>query len=133
MDLSKHVIINNNRNPLHSNEFAVIANGSHFGATSDVTFGQRKKIDQNRQTVGIYHRSSIGNSYGDNRAMTVDSNIDRRTRTLSKSQMQQLRQSGILSKSQMRQFQNTQQRSNNFIVPSSQFQEPIPRPYNPYH
>ena len=133
MDLSKHVITNNNRNSIHSNEFAVIANGNRFGSTSDVTFGQRKKIDQNRQTVGIYHRSSIGNSYGDNRAMTVDSNIDRRTKTLSKTQIQQLRQSGILSKSQLQQFQNSQQRSNSFIATPRQSQELIPRSYNPYH
>ncbi len=133
MDLSKHVITNNNRNSLHSNEFAVIANGNRFGSTSDVTFGQRKKIDQNRQSVGIYHRSSIGNSYADNRAIPVNNNVDRRTKTLSKSQMQQLRQSGILTKSQLQQFQTTQQRSNHFIVPSRQFQEPTARPYNPYH
>ena len=132
MDLNKHIFHSDNKKPLHSNGYAEIANGSHFGATSNTTYEQRKLIDHNRQSVASYRNSTIGNESGQVRSYSGMGNINRSSRNISRSQLQQLKQSGILSRSQFQQLQQTQQRGSNFIVPTRQFQEPNSRSYNPY-
>jgi len=132
MDLNKHIYKSSDSRVFHSNGYAAVENNNSFGSTSNVPFEQRRQIDQNRKAVPGYRNSSLGNSYSQARVNPTTGNVDSRTRTLSRSQVQQLKQSRILSKSQIQQLQQTQQRSNNFIVPSRQFQEPISRPYNPY-
>jgi hypothetical protein len=71
MDLNKHIVTNNTVKPFHSNGFAEAANGNHFGATTSMSFEQRRQIDRNRQAVAGYQRSSIGNAYGTLRARPV--------------------------------------------------------------
>jgi hypothetical protein len=132
MDLSKHVITNSNRNLLHSNEFAVVSNGSHFGSTSNISFEQRNRNSQHRQSVAHYNRSDIGNAYLESREKPVFNSNERRVKPITKAQLQQLRDSGILSKPQLQQFQSSQQRSNGFIGASHQLQESPSRSYNPY-
>jgi hypothetical protein len=64
MDLNKHIITNNTSKPFHSNGFADAANGNHFGATTSVSFEQRRQIDRNRQAIQNYQRSAVGSAYG---------------------------------------------------------------------
>ena len=92
MDLNKHVVNNNNGKPFFSNGFAAVANSNGFGSTSNTSFEQRRQIDQNRHAVTGYQRSTIGTSYSQARINPVSGGVDRRTRSLSKSQMQQLKQ-----------------------------------------
>jgi hypothetical protein len=68
MDLNKHIVTNDTTKPFHSNGFAEAVNGNHFGATTSMSYEQRRQIDRNRQTIGNYQRSSIGNAYGTLRA-----------------------------------------------------------------
>ncbi len=130
MDLNKHIYKNDNLKPFHSNGYAEVANSNHFGASSNTSFEQRNKINQNRQSVPGYRSSSIGSVPGGQvRESPTLNNRDRSTRALSRSQMQQLKQSNILSRTQLQQIQRS---GNNFIVPTRQFQEPASRRYNPY-
>ncbi|HUC96756.1 MAG TPA: hypothetical protein VMR16_03800 [Candidatus Saccharimonadales bacterium] len=64
MDLNKHIVTNDTSKPFHSNGFAEAANGNHFGATTSISYEQRRQIDSNRQVVANYQRSAIGNTYG---------------------------------------------------------------------
>jgi len=64
MDLNKHIVINNNRKPFHSNGYARIANGDRIGSVGNTSFNQRQYIDNNRQTVDLYKRSVVGSSRG---------------------------------------------------------------------
>ncbi len=68
MDLNKHIVANDTGKPFHSSGFAEAANGNHFGATTSMSFEQRRQIDQNRQAVAGYQRSAIGGLYGVQRA-----------------------------------------------------------------
>ena len=113
MDLNKHIYHSDNKKPLHSNGYAEIANGSHFGATSNTTYEQRKRIDLNRQSVANYQRSTIGNPYGDIRTKPTSRAIDNK---------------------KIPQKQSLQQRNANLeiSVPIRKFKEPASRPYNPY-
>ncbi len=63
MDLSKHIVtnINDPAKPFHSSGFAEVANADHFGATSNMTFEQRKQIMQNRVNINNSKRLSTGN------------------------------------------------------------------------
>jgi hypothetical protein len=72
MDLNKHIVQNDDgKSPYHSHGYAKVANGERFGATSTVSFEQRLKMEQSRQTVDGYHRSNIGRSYGVLRAKSI--------------------------------------------------------------
>ena len=59
MDLNKHIITSDTNKPFHSNGFAIVANGDHFGATDNTTFEQRKQISRNRRIINDYKRSAI--------------------------------------------------------------------------
>lgn len=134
MDLNKHIYNNNNSRVFHSNGYADVANKNSFGSDGNVSFSQRKIIEQNRHAVPVYGSSAIGNAYSKDRTRPVvnNANVNRGAKTLSRSQMQQLKNSNILSRSQMQQLQNSSQRGGNFIIPTRQFQEPAGRTYNPY-
>jgi|GEM_PF-390566 len=132
MDLNKHIYKNNDSRVFHSNGYAEVANKNSFGTDGNIPFGQRRQIDQNRHVVPGYRNSSIGNAHGQVRINTVPGEINRRTQTLSKSQVQQLKQSGILSRSQVQQLQSSSQRGGSFNIPTRQFQEPTARTFNPY-
>ena len=72
MDLNKHIVEpTNNQNTYHSNGYAVIAHGDRIGSTSATPFSQRLQIDRNRQIVDVYHRSTIGRTYGALKARSV--------------------------------------------------------------
>jgi len=64
MDLNKHIVTNDTNKPFHSNGFADVANGNHFGAATSESFEQRRQMDRNRQSVQNYQRSSLGNFRG---------------------------------------------------------------------
>jgi len=64
MDLNKHIVANDNHKPFHSSGYARVANGDRIGSVSNVSFNQRQRIDNNRQTVDLYKRSVVGSSRG---------------------------------------------------------------------
>ena len=65
MDLNQHIYKFDDNKPFHSNGYAVAANGDQLGAVSSESFSQRQQINQNRQIVGGYNRSAIGQSYNE--------------------------------------------------------------------
>lgn len=71
MDLNKHLVGYDNTRPFHNNGLAIVANGNHFGSTSDISFDQRQQIERNRQLIASYQRSSLGNLRGSLRAKPV--------------------------------------------------------------
>lgn len=108
MDLNNHVVKSSDGSPFHSNGFAVVASGGNIGSTTCVSFDQRQQIDGNRQVIGNYQQSVIGNTHNIMRANPVRSGVNR----------------GVTYQSPtLRQNPNNSPR---------QFREPVPRPYNPF-
>lgn len=68
MDLNKHIISDDNNKPFHSSGYAKVASGNRIGSVGVDSFSQRQNIEKNRQKIGMYRRSAIGNSYGVARA-----------------------------------------------------------------
>jgi len=64
MDLNNHIVANDTGKSFHNSGFAEVANGNHFGSTSNVSFDQRLQIDRNRQIIASYQRSTLGNAHG---------------------------------------------------------------------
>jgi hypothetical protein len=64
MDLNKHIVKNDDNAPLHSNGYAVVANGNRIGSTSGESFRQRQLVERNRRLVDNYRLSHIGNNRG---------------------------------------------------------------------
>lgn len=71
IDLNKHIITNDSHSLFHTSGYAQVANGSTIGAVNSQTFQQRQQIEQNRQIVGSYSRSTMGQSYAAMRARPV--------------------------------------------------------------
>lgn len=72
MGIHKHFITAGQSEFAHSNSYARVASGERLGSTSYESFGQRRQLDSSRQIINGYHRSTIGNSYGVQRAKAVD-------------------------------------------------------------
>lgn len=75
LDLNNHVVVDENKNHFHSNGFATVANGNRVGAVSNISFGRRRQIEQNRRVVDSYRSSNIGNLRNGSFAQPVTSNI----------------------------------------------------------
>jgi len=114
MDLNKHIITNENSNPLHSSGFAIVASGDKLGVTSAVSFNQRQQIDRNRRVVDGYQRSTLGNAYGVLRVKPVADKEDLTRKNLKVPKRPTLQQHNAASPA------------------VRQFTEPTPRGYNPY-
>ena len=71
MNLNNHIVANDISKPFHNSGFAEVANGDHFGSTSNISFDQRLQIDRNRQIIASYQRSTLGNTYGAQRVKPV--------------------------------------------------------------
>lgn len=110
MDLNKH-IVTDDKNPFHSHGFAKLANGEQIGSSANISFSERLKLENNRQLVGGYNKSSIGNTYGAIRPKTVD------------------KPDGATKRSQLVMPQN---RLNKLNVTPRKFSEPQARTYNPF-
>ncbi|NTW61416.1 hypothetical protein HGB24_01870 [Candidatus Saccharibacteria bacterium] len=74
MDLNKHIITNGEL-PVHSNGYARVANGNRIGAASHESFERRLMLDSNRKIINSYRRSSIGSSYGEQRAKAISNDL----------------------------------------------------------
>lgn len=75
LDLNNHVVVDENKNHFHSNGFATVANGNRVGAVSNISFGRRRQIEQNRRVVNSYKSSNIGNVHAGSFAQPVSLNI----------------------------------------------------------
>lgn len=71
MDLNKHIVVDDNGSPFHSNCMANVVNGNHIGASGQMTFIRRQETDKNRRLIYGYQRSAIGSSYGAIRAKAI--------------------------------------------------------------
>lgn len=111
MDLNKHLVAFDASKPFHNSGFAEVANGDHFGSTSNISFDQRLQIDRNRQIIASYQRSTLGNAHESQRA----SQVVRR---------------GV-SRISMPQRPSLQQR-NSFSSAPRHFKEPSTRRFDPY-
>lgn len=111
MDLNKHLVTYDASRPLHNSGFAVVANGDHFGSTSNVSFEQRQQIERNRQLVASYQRSSLGNAHGVVRARPIVR--------------------GVINRKNIPQRPGRQQFNTVSSAPRH-FSEPTARAYNPY-
>ena len=60
MDLNKHIVTDDNQH-FHSSGIARVANGNRIGSVSTISFEKRQQIEKNRQKIGSYNRSVIGN------------------------------------------------------------------------
>lgn len=57
-----HFQKDSSKKPFHSSGYAEVAHGESIGSTSSQSFEARSAIDNNRQTVGKYHDSSIAHN-----------------------------------------------------------------------
>lgn len=71
MDLNKHIVTDDSSSLFHTSGYAQVANGNNLGAVNTQTFEQRQQIERNRQIVGGYSRSAMGQSYSAVRARPV--------------------------------------------------------------
>lgn len=110
MDLNKH-IVPDDKSPFHSHGLAKLAHGDQIGSSANVSFNERIKIENNRQLVGGYNKSAIGNTYGTIRPKTVD----KPNESLKRSQLA-----------------TPQHRTNRLNVAPRKFTEPPARNYNPF-
>lgn len=67
---------NDGKKPFHSSGYAEVAHGDSIGSTSTQSFQERSRIDNNRQTVGKYHHSSVARNL---KGRALGGNIDRVT------------------------------------------------------
>ena len=79
MDLNKHIVTDDSSSLFHTSGYAQVANGNNLGAVNTQTFEQRQQIERNRQIVGGYSRSTMGQSYSAMRARPVVSRDIART------------------------------------------------------
>jgi hypothetical protein len=63
MDMNKHIVSEDKNKPWHSHGYARVASGNQLGSSSSISFDRRQQIENNRQVVLGYNRSSIGNGY----------------------------------------------------------------------
>ena len=110
MDLNKHIVSNNISKLFHNSGFAEIANGNHFGASSNTSFDQRLQINNNRKVIDSYQRSTLGNARG----VSILKPARR-----------------AISQINMPQRASLQQRNSFSSIPR-RFKEPPTRAYNPY-
>lgn len=110
MDLNQH-IVNHDENPFHSHGLAKVNNSEQIGSTTSTSFNQRLEIENNRQIVGSYAKSTIGNSRSFIRPKAV------------------LKPDISTSRSQLN---IPKQRTNKINVAPRGFTEPAGRTYNPF-
>lgn len=102
----------------HSNAYARIAHGSSIGSTDTQTFRERLSIHRNRQAVGRYGNSLIGQGYI---RETARADIDNPLRRPGTSQRQQVARGVALPR-----------RNPSRTAPRPSFREPPGRGYNPF-
>lgn len=104
------------KKPFHSSGYAEVAHGDSIGATSAQSFQERSRIDNNRQTVGKYHHSSVARNL---KGRALGNNIGR----------------GIPA---VKRYVPPAERQRQFgaqaspVTPRERFSEPQGRTYNPF-
>ena len=63
MDLNQHIIENDPNGIFHTNGYARVSSGDRLGAASCESFSHRLTVNQNRQIVGNYARSSVSRNF----------------------------------------------------------------------
>jgi len=110
IDLNKH-IVPDDKSLFHSHGFAKLANGEQIGSSANISFNERLTIENNRQLIGGYNKSAIGNTYSAVRPKTVDG------------------PNGVAKRGQLILPQN---RVNRLNIAPRKFTEPSARTYNPF-
>ena len=117
--------------PFHSHTFAEAASGSSMGSTSAQSFGQRHRIDQNRQVVRRYGESSVANSSVPLREELYRRMDERPGHKHDKHKYRATRQGFNAGESPISGAQAPPS-SRQMQVPRRNFSEPSSRNYNPY-
>ena len=78
--MNKHIVKTDDNQPFHTSGYAQVANGNRVGAVSTMSFERRQQIDQNRQKIGDYRRSTIGRATSEFRPKIVISPISASTK-----------------------------------------------------
>ena len=72
LDLNKHIVKSDDDQSFHTSGYATANNGQRIGAVSTQSFEKRIQMEKNRQRVGSYRQSAMGNSYSAVRPKTVE-------------------------------------------------------------